>query len=239
MVSYRFYCEFITSFHTEYNGDFLKPLSWCYIPKETENGYVEFIKRSARNYINTTFLAKYDFKNRNIIIKCEYNYFEHYLEKSEVDFVLKDYKENTYNYKNIHGEMINHLADEEILTFIKFFDQFYLEQNDVLVSKDEFELYLMHIKKHSELLADYNCDKCEFKVEIYYNEQEYNVAVKFSFHDKINKYMEVIEFYLFKNRMTGDDFNDLNSAVNNIISTRMDDIYIDYTQFFIFNKFFL
>jgi hypothetical protein len=230
MVCYNFYCDFITSFHPNYNGTFLKPLSWCHTPIE-KDGYVEFIKRNSRNYINTTFLAKYDFKNQHIIIKCEYNYFEHYVENSEVDFILKNYKENTYNYKNIHGDMINHLADEEILSFIKMFDQFYLEQTDIPLRKDEFDMYKKHLKKHPELTSDYYSDKCNFKVDIYYYDSEYNIVVRFNFHDKINKYKDMIEYYLFKNRMVGDDFNDLNREVNNIISTRMDEIYIDYIQF--------
>ncbi len=230
MVCYNFYCDFITSFHPHYNGTFLKPLSWCHTPVEN-NGYVEFIKRNARNYINTTFLAKYDFNNKHIIIKCEYNYFEHYLEKSEVDFILKGYKDNTYNYKNIHGDMINHLADEEILSFIKMFDQFYLEQVDIPLRKEEFNLYLKHLKNHPKLTADHNCNTCEFKIDIYYNETEYNTVVRFNFHDKINKYMDMIEYYLFKNRLVYDEYNDLNSAVNYIMSSRMDAIYIDYMEF--------
>ncbi len=230
MVCYNFYCEFITTFHPHYNGAFLKPLSWCYMPVE-KDGYVEFIKRTARNYISTTFLAKYDFNNKQIIIKCEYNYFEHYLENSEVNFILKGCKDNTYNCKNMHGDLINHLADEEILSFIKMFDQFYLEQVDVPLTKDEYEMYLKHLKNYPELTCYYDCDKCQFIIDIYYNETEHNIVVRFNFHDKINKYKDMIEYYLFKNRMVGDDFNDLNSSINNIISTRMDKIYIDYTQF--------
>jgi hypothetical protein len=231
MVCFNFYCEFITSFHTHYNGSFLKPISWCHLPIEKDYGYVEFIKRSARNYINTTFLAKYDFKNQQILIKCEYNYFEHYVEKSEVDFILKGYKNNTYNYKNIYGDIINHLADEEILSFIKLFDQFYLEQTDIPLRKDEFEMYLKHLKKYPKLISDYTSDICDFKIDVYYYDLEYNIVVRFSYHDKINKYKDMIEYYLFKNRMVGDDYNDLNFEVNNIISTRMDEIYIDYTEF--------
>jgi hypothetical protein len=187
----------------------------------------------ARNYINTTFLAKYDFKNQQILIKCEYNYFEDYVENSEVDFILKNYKDNTYNYKNIYGDTINHLADEEILSFIKMFDQFYLEQNDIPLRNDEYDMYLMHLKNHPELTSDYTSDTCDYIVDIYYNEQEYNIAVRFSFHDKINKYKDLIEYYLFKNRIVGDDYNDLNTTVNNIIATRVDNIYIDYTEFVI------
>ncbi len=230
MVCYNFYCEFITSFHPHYNGAFLKPLSWCYTPVE-KDGYVEFIKRAARNYINTTFLAKYDFNNKQIIIKCEYSYFEYYVENSEVEFILKGYKNNTYNCRNMHGDLINHLADEEILSFIKMFDQFFLEQTDIPLTKGEYEMYIKHLNNYPELTSYYNCDKCQFLIDIYYNETENNIAVRFNFHDKINNYKDMIEYYLFKNRMVGDDYNDLNSAINNIISTRMDNIYIDYTQF--------
>jgi hypothetical protein len=231
MISYKFYSEFITSFHTHYNGEFLKPLSWCYIPKESDDGFIEFINRSHRNYIKTIFYAKYDFKNRNIIIKCEYYYFEHYIEKSETTFLLKGYKNSTYNYMNIHNKMINHLADEEILSFIKMFDQFFLEQINIPILKFEYDLYVKHLKNHPELTSNHNSDICRYKIDIYYHEPEQNIIVRFCFNDKINKYKDSIEFYLFKNRMVGDDFNDLNSAVNNLISTRMDEIYIDFIMF--------
>ena len=233
MVCYNFYCEFITSFHPHYNGAFLRPLSWCYTPVE-KNGQVEFIKRSARNYIDTTFLAKYDFTNKQILIKCEYNYFEHYVEKSEVDFILKAYKENTYNYKNIHGDMVCHLADEEILSFIKMFDQFYLEQNDIPLRKDESEMYLRHLNNYPELTADYTSNICDYTIDIYYNETEKNIAVRFNFHDKINRYKNIIEYYLYKNRLVADDYNDLSTAVNNIIASKMELINMDYMEFIAF-----
>jgi hypothetical protein len=233
MVCYNFYCEFITTFHPHYNGDFLKPLSWCHTPVE-KDGYVEFIKRSERNYINTTFLAKYDFINKQILIKCEYNYFEHYVENSEVDFILKAYKENTYNYKNINGEMINHLADEEILCFIKMFDQFFLEQNDIPLRIDEYNMYSSYLIHHPELTSDYTSDICNFKIDIYYNETEKNIAVRFNYHDKINRYKDLIEYYIFKNRLVVDDYNDINTEVNNIIASRVDLIYINYIEFITF-----
>ena len=232
-ISHMFYCEFITSFHVNYNGSFLRPLSWCYMPKERDD-YIEFINRTARNYINTTFLAKYDFKNKQILIKCEYNYFEHYVEKSEVDFILKGCKDNTYNYKNIHGDMINHLADEEILSFIKQFDQFYLEQSDIPLSENEYYMYLRHLKNYPELTTDYTSNICDYEINIYYDKFEKNVAVKFNFHDKINGYKDIIEYYLFKNRLVGDDYNDLNTAVHNIIASRMDLINIDFMEFVAF-----
>ena len=233
MVSHMFYCEFITSFHVNYNGAFLKPLSWCYMPQEKDD-YIEFIKRTARNFINTTFLAKYDFTNKQILIKCEYEYFDLYNEKSEVNFILKGCKDNTYNYKNIHGDNINHLADEEILTFIKQFDQFYLEEKDVALTQDEYKKYLRHLKNHPELTNGHDCVMCKFDIEIYYNFSEYNITVKFNFHDKINKYKNSIEYCLFKNRLVGDDFNDLDFNINNIISSRMDLINIDYMEFVAF-----
>ena len=234
MISYQFYCEFITSFHSDYNGEFLKPLSWCYTPKECPDGFILFINRAHRNYITVSFYAKFDYLNKNIIIKCEYNYFEHYVETSETTFLLKGYKDNTYNFTNVHGEKINHLADEEILTFIKFFDQFFLERVDIPLRQDQYDLYIKHIQKHPELTDNYDSDICYYKIDIYYNESEHNIVVRFSFHDKLNKYKDMIEFYLFKNRMTGDDFNDLNTSVYNLMASRMDEIYIDYTEFVLF-----
>ncbi len=231
MVSYQFYCEFITSFHSDYNGEFLKPLSWCYTPKESNDGFIQFINRAHRNYITVVFYAKYDSKNKNIIIRCEYNYFEYYVETSETTFLLKGYKDNTYNFMNIHGNMINHLADEEILSFIKMFDQFFLEQNDIPLMIEEYALYIKHLKKHPELIDYYDSDICEYKIDMYYHEPEHNIIVRFNFNDKLNKYKDMIEFYIYKNRMTGDDFNDLNTSVYNLIASRMDEIYIDFITF--------
>ena len=226
-----FYCEFITSFHIDYNGKFLKPLSWCYDPKNNPDGFIEFINRSARDYINTTFYAKYDFKNKNVIIRCEYNFFEDYIEKSETTFLLKGYKNNTYNYMNIHGNMINYLADQEILSFIKMFDEFFLEETSIPLLEYEYDLYLMHLNNHPELITNYNSKKCNFNIVVYYNKSEEGIIIKFNFYDKKNKYKGEIEYYLFKNRLVGDDFNSLDETLDYEISKRVDDIYIDFTTF--------
>ncbi len=231
MVCYNFYCEFITSFHIDYNGDFLKPESWCYKPKNGPNGFIEFINRSIRNYIDIVFFAKYDFKNKNIIIKCEYNYFENYLEKSETTFTLNKYKDNTYNYMNIHGDMINHLADEEILTFIKLFDQFFLEQTHVPLLDYEYDLYIKYIKKFPELVCNYQSKKFNYTIDLYYNRDEEGIIIRFNFHNKQNNYKDALEYYIFKNRLVGDDFNDLDIELNNEIVKQVDEIYINFTTF--------
>ena len=234
MVCYTFYCEFITSFHINYNGKFLKPLSWCYDPKDNNDGFIEFIKRSSRNYINTAFYAKYDFTNKNIIIRCEYNFFEDYLEQSETTFLLKGYNNNTYNYMNIHGNMINYLADQEILSFIKMFDQFFLEENSIPLLEYEYDLYIKHLKKNPELIANYTSKKCDYNIEIYYNKPEEGLVLKFNFYDKRNNYKGEIEYYLFKNRLVGDDFNSLDNNLDDVIIKRVDEIYINFTNFVIF-----
>jgi hypothetical protein len=231
MVCYTFYCEFITSFHINYNGKFLKPLSWCYEPKNSPDGFIEFINRSARNYIQTVFYAKYDFKNKNIIIRCEYNFFEDYLEKSETTFLLKGYKDNTYNYMNIHGNMINYLADQEILTFIKMFDHFFLEETSVPLLECEYNLYLKHLKNYPDLLSNYKSKKHDFNINIYYNKHEEGLVIKFNFNDKKNNHKGEIEYYLFKNRLVGDDFNSLDINLDNEISKRVHEIYIDFITF--------
>lgn len=236
MISRTFYNEFITSFHIHYNGAFLKPYSWCHEPAEGDDYYIEFIKRLSPNFnfINTVFFAKYDFTNKQILIKCEYEYFVHYYEKSEVNFILKGYKDNTYNYTNIHGIMVNHLADEEILTFITMFDQFFLEEKDDPLTQIEFDKYMRHLNCHPELTADYHSAKCDFHIELYYNHSEYNITIKFHFNDKLNKYKNYIDFQLYKNRLVGDMFNDLDIYVNDAISTRLDLINMDYMEFVAF-----
>jgi hypothetical protein len=226
-----FYREFITSFHINYNGQFLKPLSWCYDPKNSTDGFIEFINRSVRNYINTVFYAKYDLKTKNIIIRCEYNFFEDYFEQSETTFLLKGYKDNTYDCMNIHGNMINYLADQEILTFIKMFDQFFLEEVSIPLLEYEYNLYLQHLKNYPDLLSNYTSKKCNFFVDINYNKHEQGIIIKFNFYDKKNNNKGEIEYYLFKNRLVGDDFNSFDINLDDEISKRIDDIYIDFISF--------
>ncbi len=231
MISYQFYREFITSFHPNYNGDFLKPISWCSEPKDNNDGFIEFINRAHRNYIQVVFFAKYDFNNKNIIIRCEYNYFLHYLEKSETTIIFNGYKDNTYNYMNIHGEMINHLADEEIVTFIKLFDQFFLEQTNIPLLKEEYDLYMKHLKYHPELISIINSESYNILTEFNYNHHEYCIILRFYFYNKQNKMKDSIEYYIFKNRIVGDDFNDLDSNLNYEMTKRLDDINIDFITF--------
>jgi len=231
MVCYNFYCEFITSFHTDYNGEFLKTLSWCYKPKNGPDGFIEFINRSVRNYIDIVFFAKYDRKNKNIIIRCEYNYFEYYNEKSETTFTLNGYKNNTYNYMNIDGCMINHLADEEILSFIKLFDQFFLEQTHIPLLDYEYDLYTKYILNFPELICNYQSKKFKYDVDMYYNREEQGLIIRFNFHNKRNNHEDSIEYYIFKNRLVGDDFNDLDIELNNEILKQVDEIYINFTTF--------
>jgi len=61
-----------------------------------------------------------------------------------------------------------------------------------------------------------------------------NIAVRFNFHDKINRYKNIIEYYLYKNRLVADDYNNLSTAVNNIIASKMDLINMDYMEFIAF-----
>ena len=165
MVCYNFYCDFITSFHEHYNGKCLRPLSWCHIPRPREDNYVEFIERQKRTYVDATFLAKYDFAKNVIHIKCEYDCFDNDIpEKSETNFILYDYKKNDYNGKNINGDNVNFYADEEILTFIKQFDQFYLEQTDKVLTWEEYDSYMKHLARKPELYMSHNSNVCNTKI---------------------------------------------------------------------------
>jgi hypothetical protein len=230
MINHNFYCEFITTFHKNYNGKCLRPWSWCHTHIERENGYVEFIKRQSRYDIDTTFFAKYDFTKEEIIIKCEYEYFANDCpEVSEANFRLIDYKKNDYNGINIHGTNVNFLADQEILTFIKMFDQFYLEQKDKDFTQEEFNLYMRHLKLKPELTKNYSSKNCDFNLDFYYSEQAF--VIRFNYHDKkYNKY-DMFEYILYKNRTLGDDFNDLNNNLDFEIAQRFDDIHIDFMTF--------
>jgi len=230
MVCYTFFCEFLTSFHEHYNGKCLKPLSWCHIPIEREDNYIEFIKRKKRAYVDATFLAKYDFVKNVIIIKCEYNYFgDDNGEKSEANFTLIDYKKNDYNGINIHGDNVNFYADEEILTFIKQFDQFYLEQKDKLLTWEEYDSYMKHLQTKPELYMSHNSDVCNYNIKFKYSEE--SVLIRFDYYDKKNKRDNYIELLMYKNRALGDDFNDMEPSVHFEIAKRFDDIYIDFMMF--------
>ena len=230
MVCYTFFLEFLTSFHEHYNGKCLKPLSWCHIPIEREDNYIEFIKRKKRAYVNATFLTKYDFAKNVIIIKCEYHYFgDDNGEISEANFTLIDYKKNDYNGINIHGNNVNFYADEEILTFIKQFDQFYLEQKDKLLTWEEYDSYMKHLQTKPELYMSHNSDICNYNVKFKYSEE--SVLIRFEYYDKKNKRDNYIELLMYKNRALGDDFNDMEPSVHFEIAKRFDDIYIDFMMF--------
>ena len=230
MVYYNFFCEFLTSFHEHYNGKCLRPISWCHNSIEREDGYIEFIKREKRAYVDATFLAKYDFAKNVINIKCEYNYFgDDYGEKSEANFTLIDYKKNDYNGINIHGDNVNFYADEEILTLIKQFDQFYLEQKDKLLTKDEFNLYMKHLRMKPELFISHNSNICNYTIKFSYSEE--SVVVRFDYYDKKNNHSSFIEYLMYKNRTLGDDFNDTEPSVDFEISKRFDEIQIDFMTF--------
>lgn len=230
MVSYDFYCNFITSFHEDYNGLCLRSLSWCHIPIEREDGYVEFIKRRKRCYVDTTFLAKFDFTKNQILIKCEYDYFsKEYPEKSQVNFELSDYKKNTYNSINIHGYSINYMADQEIQTFIKMFDYFYLEQQDTIFTKEQYDMYIRHLRTKPELFEAFSSSNCDFTIDVSYGENAF--IVRFNYYDKLYSEKDYKEYLLYKNRTIGDDYNDMNNHVNIEISKRLDEINIDFMMF--------
>jgi hypothetical protein len=229
MVCYHFFCEFLTSFHEHYNGKCLRPLSWCHKSIERD-GYIEFVKREKRAFVDATFLAKYDFTKNIINIKCEYDYFgDDYCEKSEANFSLIDYKKNNYDGINIHGDNVNFYADQEILTLIKQFDQFYLEQTDKLLTKEEFNLYMKHLRAHPELCMPHSSKVCDYAIKFSYSDQA--VLIKFDYYDKINKKCSYIEYLMYKNRALGDDFNDTEPNVDFEIVQRFDEIHSDFMTF--------
>ena len=230
MVTYDFYCNFITSFHEDYNGLCLRSLSWCHVPIEREDKYIEFIKRRKRCLVDVTFLAKYDFAKNIILIKCEYNYFgDEFPEISEVSFQLTDYKKNTYNSINIHNNTVNYMADQEIQTFIKMFDYFYLEQQDTIFTKEQYNMYIKHFKTKPELFKDFSSPNCDFNINVSYGEHAF--IVRFNYYDKLYNQEEHMEYLLYKNRTIGDDYHDMNNHVNIEITKRLDDINIDFMTF--------
>ena len=89
----------------------------------------------------------------------------------------------------------------------------------------------MHLNNHPELITNYNSKKYNFNIIVYYNKSEEGIIIKFNFHDKKNNYKGEIEYYLFKNRLVGDDFNSLDNDLDYEISKRVDEIYIDFSTF--------
>jgi len=227
MISYDTFCEFITSYHPDYNGHFLRPLVWCSTPQLREDGYVRFSKREYRDHTNANFYAKHE--NNEIIINVDYCYNNAYFEQSSCIFKLIDYKKNTYNFKNIHNENIPPTVDEEIMTFIKQFDHFLIEEKEELLTHEEYEDYILYLAKFPNLIKDHKSKYCEFNIEFSYDN---GIVAKFEYYDKKNNKHSKIDFVFFKTHTFGDDFYDIDLDVHNEIINRFEQINYNIMFYF-------
>lgn len=233
MIDEETFNHFINSYHPDYNQGILRPLSWCHIPHIEEDGYIQFIRKSNRQSINTTFYAKLE--ENKIKIKVIYYYFGDYEETSFVYFNLIDYRTHTYESFTLNNKTVNYLADQEILTFIKQFDNFLLELIDIPITKGEYDLYMKHLKNKPELIQDHESKNCKFKISFYF-EHSY-IVIRVTYENKKYKDSQYIdsqyfEYVIFKNRLEDGGFNDLDNDVHFEVSQRIDEIYYDAQLFF-------
>lgn len=229
MVTREQYLEYISTYHPSYNGKVLRSLNWCFKPIVLENGYIYFIKREHRPGIDVNFYAKYE--DNCIKIRVEYNYFELYDEINVVQFCLYDYKKNNYESKTMDNHVVNFMADEEILTFIKQFDEYMLEIKDSPITVEEYKFYLKHIINNPELIKPHSSENCNFSIKVFYEEE--SIFIRFDYYNKLSKEYYKKEFRLFKNRALGDDFHDIHNNVYHEIIQRFDEILCDFQLFII------
>jgi hypothetical protein len=83
----------------------------------------------------------------------------------------------------------------------------------------------------SNLLEPYESEFCFFQVRITYEFQ--TVLVRIHFQDKHNKYNNTtwFDFLLYKNRIVGDDFNNIDTNVTGPILDRLDAFVSDFQLF--------
>ena len=230
MITPDFYLNYLSTYHTNYNGKILRSLNWCHEPKSVDNTYVEFIDRQHRPDIDLIFCSRF---NNNIInIRIDYYYFGLFNEKKTVEFNLLDYKKNTYNNLTTDNNIVNFMADEEIITFINQFDDYCLEINDTPFTFEEYNLYSRHIMLHPELYKSHTSKYCDYNVSHYL--EEGSLFIKFNYIDKTINESKLKEFRIFKNRAQGDTFHDIDNNVNYEIVQRYDEILYDFYTFMFF-----
>jgi hypothetical protein len=234
MISKELYEKFFSTYHPSYDGKVMKTMNWCFEPRIQDNGYTEFINRKARPCIDISFDAKYNEEERCIDIRIYYEYEDLMYEKGRINFKINDYKNNTYKCLTYDDKKVNFLADQEIITFLKQFDEYVLELQDINPIKyDDYVKYMIHIyNKCPELLKPHNSKICNYSVSLY--PAAGGIVVKFDYYYIPNKYSQYKEFLLFRNRAVGDDFNDIDIELYDELITRYDMIFCDFLEYFTF-----
>ncbi len=225
------YSEFISNFDPRVESELHIPESWCVIPVEYQN-YLLFSKRTVDPNININFYCKYDEEYNSIRLLVKYIYLGVYHETADILFEMLDYKKNTYDHKTTKDKTVCFSADEDIITMIGHFDNYMLSIKDTEITFDQFKLYLQHLYKNTHatnLLDDYESEFCIFQVRITYEFK--TVLVRIYFEDKISKNTAWFDFLLYKNRIIGDDFNNLDTKVTSPILERLDNFVTDFQLF--------
>ncbi len=225
------YEEFISNFDPRCESLLHIPETWCMVPiKNREN--VLFSKRIINPNINIHFYCRYDEENESIIILVKYIYLGAYNETADVLFEILDYKKNTYNHETTNNKTVCFAADEDIITMISHFDNYMLSIKDTHITFEQFKMYLRHLYKNShelKLLEPYNSEICSFQINIVY---EYKtVVVRIYFEDKKLNVTNWCDFLLYKNRIVGDEFNNIDTQINRPILERLDEIFYDFQLF--------
>jgi hypothetical protein len=234
MISKELYEKFFSTYKRSYNGRVLRPFNWCFTPREQDNGYIEYINRKVRPCIDISIDAKYNDINNTIDIRCYYEYDGHFYDKGKVMFILSDFKKNTYNYLTTDDKKVNFMADQEIMTFIKQFDDYILELQDTPILYDDYVKYKIHItNKCPELLYNHKSSICSYSVSIFPGGG--GIVIKFDYYYYPGKVGGYKEFMMFRNRELGDDFHDIETDLYEEIIKRYDMILCDFQSFNIFN----
>ncbi len=231
MITPEFFSNFIETYNPDYNKGIMRPLSWCCYPTIREDGYTEFSRRNKRENIREIFYGKYE--NNQIKIKVIYFYLNVYLDEEYdvVEFYLFGYNKNTYDSFTLTKKTVHFIADQEILTFIKQFDNYILELEDKPIYEDEYNLYIKHLKNKPELTKKHESDNCIFRLSFYF-EHSY-VVIRVDYKNKKYKDSQFYEYALYRNRLEGNDFNDLDIDIFFEVAHRIDEIYYDFQLFFL------
>jgi hypothetical protein len=168
-----------------------------------------------------------------MIVYVLYDYYDMWRERKQVTFQITDYKKNTFNHLTVYGDKVHFYADQEIETFINHFNEYYLELNEEQLTEEEYIKFKYHLMKKS-LLDDYYSDYCDYDIEIFYDGG--GIVLLFNFTDNIDNKDYKKEFLLYRNRIVGDTYYDIDIKIHDSIITRFDEIVCNFYEFILFLK---
>ncbi len=232
-ITKDYYEEFISNFDPRVESELHIPETWCVVPIKKDD-YLLFSKRIVDPNINIHFYCKYDEANKSIIMLVKYIYLGAYHESADVLFEILDFKKNTYNNKTTKNKTVCFSADEDIISMIAHFNNYILSIKEKEITFDQYKLYLAHLYKNTHemnLLEDYESEFCSFQVRVVYEFK--TVVVRIFFIENNTEYSckRWCDFLLYKNRIVGDEFNNLDPKVNGPILERLDAFVWDFQLF--------